>query len=157
MRPRVRFRWKTVYSIQFQHLLSYRENLHKILSYDWVNVPLVYVQVSFRYHFWWSMLQFQVVNLCTMLYFILQAVARQPVAVVAPVRSDYFFSEFPWWRQNSEPHKQQRHPVLRHHGVHRVFRMVEGRSSDAQPLWHGRRWFCTGLWVIFEKWPIFKF
>ncbi|PAV61667.1 hypothetical protein WR25_00684 [Diploscapter pachys] len=57
------------YSVVVNHLLSYRENLHKILSYDWVNVPLVYVQV---------------VNLCTMLYFILQAVARQPVAVVAP-------------------------------------------------------------------------
>ncbi|PAV56701.1 hypothetical protein WR25_04980 [Diploscapter pachys] len=57
------------YSVVVNHLLSYRENLHRILSYDWVNVPLVYVQV---------------VNLCTMLYFILQAVARQPVAVVTP-------------------------------------------------------------------------
>ncbi|CAD6187932.1 unnamed protein product [Caenorhabditis auriculariae] len=65
-------------------VLDYRQMLHNILSFDWVNVPLVYVQV---------------VNLCTMSYFFLQLLATQPIldekqnqqVDIVPV---YFIMEF---------------------------------------------------------------
>lgn len=50
------------YGVICQTISKYREMMHNILSYDWVNVPLVYTQV---------------VHICTLAYFGISCVANQ--------------------------------------------------------------------------------
>ncbi|KAK0410375.1 hypothetical protein QR680_005095 [Steinernema hermaphroditum] len=48
-----------------KHILNYRNNLNNLLSYDWINTPLVYTQV---------------VNLATTFYFVMCLLAKQFIA-----------------------------------------------------------------------------
>ncbi|KAK6044146.1 Bestrophin [Cooperia oncophora] len=73
-------------------MLKYREMMHNLLSYDWVNVPLVYTQV---------------VHICTVAYFGITCIANQPIKepgarvwineFVVPVYNVYEFIFFVGW------------------------------------------------------------
>ncbi|KAK5985712.1 Bestrophin [Trichostrongylus colubriformis] len=57
------------FGVLCETIMKFREMMHNLLSYDWVNVPLVYTQV---------------VHICTVAYFGITCLANQPIKEQGP-------------------------------------------------------------------------